>query len=245
MKQKNKNSAEFLAGCRDGIPIGLGYLAVAFSLGIAARNAGLSAVEGFFASLFCVASAGEYVGFSMIAASASFAETAIATLVANARYLLMSTALSQKMSPTLPVYHRMGVGFGVTDEIFGISIGRPGELCPYYNYGAMTTAIPPWAIGTVLGILAGNILPESVVSAFSVALYGMFLAVIIPAAKKDKVIAGLIIASFALSFAASEIPGVCDISEGTRTIILTVLISAFAALVFPKNFVSEEENENE
>ncbi len=244
MKVKTKNGAEFLAGCRDGIPIGLGYLAVSFSLGIAAKNAGLSAIEGFFASLFCVASAGEYVGFAMIAASASFLETAFATLVTNARYLLMGTALSQRMSPSLPLYHRMGVGFGVTDEIFGISVSREGELNPFYNYGAMMTSIPPWAVGTLLGILAGNLLPESAVSAFSVALYGMFLAVIIPAAKKDKIIGGLIIASFILSFAVSEIPVICDISEGTRTIILTVLISAFAAAVFPKNFeVEEEENE--
>ena len=244
MKVKTKNSREFLSGCRDGIPIGLGYLAVSFSLGIAAKNAGLSAIEGFFASLFCVASAGEYVGFAMIAASASFLETAFATLVTNARYLLMGTALSQRMSPTLPLYHRLGVGFGITDEIFGISVSREGELNPYYNYGAMTTSIPPWAVGTLLGILAGNLLPESAVSAFSVALYGMFLAVIIPAAKKDKVIRGLIIASFILSFAASRTPFICEISEGTRTIILTVIISAFAALVFPKNFdVEEEENE--
>ncbi|MBQ7118704.1 MAG: AzlC family ABC transporter permease [Oscillospiraceae bacterium] len=243
-KQKSKNISVFLAGCRDGIPIGFGYLAVSFSLGIAAKNAGLTALEGFFASLFCVASAGEYVGFTMIAASASFFETAIATLVTNARYLLMGCALSQKMSPTLPLYHRMGVGFGVTDEIFGISVSRSGELNPYYNYGAMATSIPPWAIGTLLGILAGNLLPESVVSAFSVALYGMFIAVIIPAAKKDKVIAGLIIASFALSFAASELPVVSSLSEGTRTIILTVLISSFAAIVFPKDFeVKEGENE--
>lgn len=243
-KQKSKNISEYLAGCRDGIPIGLGYLAVSFSLGIAAKNAGLSAIEGFFASLFCVASAGEYVGFAMIAASASFLETAIATLVTNARYLLMGCALSQKMSPTLPLYHRLGVGFGVTDEIFGISVSRKGELCPFYNYGAMTTSIPPWAIGTLLGILAGNLLPESIVSAFSVALYGMFLAVIIPAAKKDKVIAGLIAASFTLSFAASVLPIVSSLSEGTRTIILTVAISSFAAIVFPKDFeVKEEENE--
>lgn len=228
-----KRSA-FKAGVINGIPIGLGYLAVSFSLGIAAKSAGLSPVQGFAVSLFCMASAGEYVGFLSIAASAAYIEIAIATFVANARYMLMSTAMSQRMNQDLPLRHRLLMAFGITDELFGIAIGRPGYLNPYYSYGAFLVSSIPWAAGTSLGIIAGNVLPLRLVSAFSVALYGMFLAIIIPPAKKDKIIAGLVILCFAASFAASCIPVLKDLTDGTRTIFLTVIISAAAAVLFPK-----------
>ena len=123
-------SHPFREGLRDGFPIGLGYFAVAFSIGISARAAGLDAFQAFMASLLNIASAGEYVGFALIAAHASFLEIAIGTLVTNARYLLMSTALSQRFNPKTSTLHRVGVGFGVTDEIFGITIARPGDVVP-------------------------------------------------------------------------------------------------------------------
>ena len=230
-----ENKSAFINGMKDGIPIGLGYFAVAFSLGVAARNAGLSPFQGFLVSLLCNASAGEYVGITMIAAGVTYLEIAIGTLVANARYLLMSCALSQRMSPGMPLHHRLLMAFHVTDELFGIAIARPGYLNPYYSYGAVLTAAPPWAIGTALGVIAGNLLSANLVSAFSVALYGMFLAVIIPPARKDKIIAGLIVICFAISYIAANIPALSGISEGTRTIILTILISSAAAILFPKN----------
>ncbi len=220
-------------GIRDGLPIALGYLVVSFTLGIAARNAGLTPWQGFLASFFNNASAGEYAGFTMIAAGAAYWEIALVTLIANARYLLMSCVLSQRFSPEAPWYHRFFVGFDVTDEIFGISVARSGTLNPYYNYGAMLVALPGWSVGTVLGIMAGNVLPPSAVSALSVALYGMFLAVIIPPARKDRVVAVLVLLSFAASFAAVHLPGLADISGGTRTILLTVLLSGLAAAFFP------------
>ena len=113
---------------------------------------------------------------------------ALAIFIANARYLLMSFALSQRFSPKTSIFHRLIMAFDITDEVFAISIARPGFLNPYYTYGAMTTTMPLWAIGTALGVIAGNMLPLRLVSAFSVALYGMFLAVIIPPARKDKII---------------------------------------------------------
>ena len=170
----------FYEGMRDGVPIALGYFAVSFSLGIAARNAGLTPIQGFFASLFNNASAGEYAAFSLIAAGATYLEVAIITLIANARYLLMSCALAQKFAPDTPFFHRLIIGYDVTDELFGITIARPGYLNPFYTYGAIALAAPAWAMGTALGIIAGNLLPVRVVSALSVALYGMFLAIIIP-----------------------------------------------------------------
>ncbi len=229
---------EFKEGMRDGIPIGLGYLAVSFSLGVAAKSAGLTAFQGFIASLLNNASAGEYAGFTVIAANASYLEMILMTLIANARYLLMSCALSQKFAPDTPLRHRLLVGYDVTDEIFGITIARPGILNPYYTYGAIVIAAPCWAGGTALGVIAGNLLPLRVVSALSVALFGMFLAVIIPPARKNRVVAAFVLISFLASFAAANLPYISLLSGGTRTIILTIVISAAAAALFP---IREEE----
>ena len=223
----------FVEGLRDGLPIGLGYFAVAFSLGIVARNAGLTPIQGFIASFFNVASAGEYALFTSIQASASFLEIAIITLVVNARYLLMSCALAQRFDPSTPMIHRFLVGFGVTDEIFGISIARPGCINPIYNYGALLVAVPLWSIGTSLGIIAGNFLPARVVSALSVALYGMFLAIIVPPAKKNLTIAIAVCVSFLCSYLCGIIPYVKNLSSGTRTIILTVVIASIVAIIKP------------
>ena len=228
----------FCDGMRDGFPIALGYFAVSFSLGIAARGAGFTPMQGFLASLLNNASAGEYAAFTLIAAQASYLEVAIITLIANARYLLMSCALAQRFAPGTPFWHRLVIGYDVTDELFGITIARPGSLNPYYTYGAILLAAPAWAIGTALGIIAGNLLPLRAVSALSVALYGMFLAIIIPPARKSKIVAALVAISFALSFACNYLPRISSMSEGTRTILLTVLISGAAAILFP---VKQEE----
>lgn len=235
-----KNKTAFFEGFRDGIPIGLGYFAVSFSLGILARNAGLNAIQGFFASFFCLASAGEYALFTSIQSAVTFLEIAIITLVVNARYLLMSCSLSQKFSSNTGLVHRLLVGFGVTDEIFGISFGRPGLLNPFYNYGAIAVAASLWSFGTSLGIIAGNFLPVRFVSALSVALYGMFLAIIIPPARKNLTIALAIIVSFVASYISSMLPLVRELSGGTRTIILTVIIAAVCALVKPLPVDAEE-----
>lgn len=239
MESSTKFSRRVLyEGMRDGFPIALGYFAVSFSLGIAARNAGLTPMQGFWASLLNNASAGEYAAFTLIAARVTYWEVAVITLIANARYLLMSCALAQRFAPETPFFHRLLIGYDVTDELFGITIARPGPLNPYYTYGAILLAAPAWAIGTALGILAGNALPLRIVSALSVALYGMFLAIIIPPARKNRIVAALVLLSFALSFACNYLPGVSALSDGTRTIILTVVISAAAAVLFP---VKQEE----
>jgi predicted branched-subunit amino acid permease len=231
----------FCEGMRDGVPIALGYFAVSFSLGIAARNAGLTPIQGFVASLFNNASAGEYAAFSLIAAGATYVEVAIITLIANARYLLMSCALAQRFAPRTPFFHRLIIGYDVTDdELFGITIARPGYLNPFYTYGAIALAAPAWAMGTALGIVAGNLLPLRAVSALSVALYGMFLAIIIPPARKNRVVAVLVALSFALSFICNYLPGIASLSDGTRTILLTVLISCGAAVLFPVPTQAEE-----
>ena len=150
------------------------------------------------------------------------------------------THLAQKFSPSTPFFHRLIIAYDVTDELFGITIARPGILNPYYTYGAILLAAPAWAGGTACGIIAGNALPLRAVSALSVALYGMFLAIIIPPARKSKIVAALVAISFALSFACNYLPGISSLSEGTRTILLTVIISGAAAILFPVKQGAEE-----
>lgn len=238
---KEKSNREIFAnGFKDGLPIGLGYFAVAFSLGIAARTAGLDFFQSALVSLLCNASAGEYAGFTTIAACATYIEIAIITLIANARYMLMSCALSQKIDPKMSFFHRFFIAFDITDELFAINIARPGYLNPVYAYGAMLIAMPMWSLGTAFGNLAGNLLPVSLVSAFSVALYGMFLAVIIPPSRKSKVLAGLILICFGASWMAANMPYISALSDGTRTIILTVLLSSVAAVIFPQPTTEKE-----
>ena len=234
------NRQWYARGLKAGVPIGLGYLAVAFTLGIAAKNAGLTAFQATLTSFLINASAGEFVGFTLIGAGASYLEVAIMELVANARYLLMSFSLSQKLSPKTGIGHRMLIGWYVTDEVFGVSISAPGYLNPFYTYGAISLACPGWAIGTCLGVIVGNILPASLVSALSVGLYGMFIAIFVPPSKTSKVIGGLVLVSMALSFAFNRIPVFNGVSSGVKTIILTVAISAAAALLFPIREVKKD-----
>ena len=201
---RETNRTEFIQGLRDGLPIGLGYFAVAFTLGIAARRAGLTAFQAGLASFLTNASAGEAAGFTVIAEGGSYLTMAIMILVANARYLLMSTALTQKLRPETGLLNRMIIGFDVTESS-----------------------------GTYLGVMMGNLLPANLVSALSVGLYGMFIAIIIPPARKNRVIAVLVVLSMALSFACSRLPGISALSGGTRIILLTVVIAAAAALIRP------------
>ena len=223
----------FRRGVRDGMPIALGYFAVAFSLGIVAKKAGLDPVQGFISSMLNHASAGEYAEFTVIMANAPYVEMAFVILITNIRYLLMSCALSQRFAPDTPGIHRFLVGFGITDEIFGISIGRPGVVNPYYNYGAMAIALPGWSFGTAIGIVAGNVLPASIVSALSVALYGMFIAIIIPASKKNRIVGGVVAVSFLVSFAVSKISLFDQMSDSMKISLLTVVIAGAAAFLFP------------
>ena len=223
----SKNKEIFFLGIRDGIPIALGYFAVSFSLGIMATKSGLSPFQGLIASFLNNASAGEYAGFSMIAVSSTYIEIAVITLIANARYLLMSIAMSQRIRKDTPLHHIFIIAHMLTDEVFAVSIARPGDINPYYTFGVMLVASPAWSFGTFFGAIAGNILPV------------MFIAIIVPAAKSDKIILTLVIISFSLSYIFSF--KFFHISEGIKTILLTVIISALGAIFFPlKNGVADE-----
>lgn len=221
-------------GLKDGLPIGLGYFAVSFSLGIIAKGGGVTPLQCFVISFINHASAGEYAVFTCIRDNATYLELALMVFVANIRYVLMSCALSQRVNPEEGMLKRFIYGFTITDEIFAVEIAREGYLKIAYTLSAFLLAAIMWSTGTMTGCIAGSILPSRVVSALSVALYGMFLAIIIPPAKKDKIILVLIIISFVMSFLFARLPVISNISSGTRIVILTVLISSLAAVICPK-----------
>lgn len=225
--------AIFKKGLKDGIPIFLGYLAVAFTFGIKAKAAGITAFEAALLSATNLTSAGQFAALDVIVSSASYFEMAFTQLIINLRYCLMSSALSQKLSSKMPFWHRFIMSFGVTDEIFGVSIGVSGKLSPFYSYGLMAAAIPGWTLGTYLGVISGTMLPANILSALGVALYGMFIAVFVPAAKKSRVVTGVVIVSMLLSLAFAKLPVLSQVSSGFRIIILTVLIAGAAAILFP------------
>ena len=219
----------FKKGLRDGFPVCMGYFAVSFALGIAARNVGLSAIQAFFMSLGMVASAGEFAALTLIGAGAGILEMIVTSLVVNLRYFLMSCSLTQKLDPKTPFWQKMILAFFVTDENFGLSSVVEGYLCPFYSYAIAAISVSGWCAGTVLGVVIGNILPDSIVTALSVALYGMFLAIIIPPAKKDRFIGILVAVSMAASGIFAAAPYLKEISSGFRIIILTLVLSGIAA----------------
>lgn len=227
------NKDKFLEGLKDGLPIGLGYLTVSFGIGISCHNVGMNALQGFLLSFLNNASAGEYGGITVIAEDAGMITIILMMCIINARYLLMSCVLSQHLPFDTPLGWRLLIGFDVTDELFGIAIAQPGKLSVWYYLGAMCAALPMWSIGTVIGILVGDILPVWAMHGCSVMLFGMFIAIFIPEGKKNKVVLGCILISFLLSYLATNIAPIANLSEGMRVLILTIVISSVAAILFP------------
>ena len=224
---------QFRQGLADGVPIGLGYLAVSFTFGIMEAGMGLNTPEAVLMSFTNLTSAGQFAALSLIQAGAPLMEMAATQLVINLRYCLMSCALSQKLAPDTPFFHRLLVSYGVTDEIFGVSVCRQGSLSPFYNYGLMAAAVPGWTLGTLLGALSGSLLPARLLSALNVALYGMFLAVVIPPSRGNAVLAGVVLISMALSALFAWLPVLNELSSGFTIILLTILIAGGAAWLFP------------
>lgn len=220
-------------GAKDGIAIGIGYFAVSFTFGIMAKNAGLSPAQAVIMSITNLTSAGQFAALKLIGTSSTFVEMAVTQLVLNLRYCLMSCAISQKLDGKTAFLHRFFVAHGVTDEIFGVSVCKKGKLSPLYNYGVMSAAVPGWTLGTLCGVLSGSLLPERMVSALGIALYAMFVAVMIPPAKNNKLLSGVILFSMLLSLLCVKISAFSHISAGCKIIGLTVFVAGFAAVLFP------------
>ncbi len=232
------NSREFRDGLRDGIPICLGYLAVSFAFGIQAMKAGIGVLDATLISLTNVTSAGQFAGLGVIASSGTYGEMAGVQLIINLRYALMSASISQKLSG-VGIPKRLLMAHGMTDEIFGISAARK-KLTPYYTYGAMLVSISGWVFGTFLGAFSGQILPERLINALGVALYGMFIAIVVPVAKEDKKILSAVVLACVLSAVFACTPFLKEISAGLRIIIVTLLVAGGAAAVFPMKPDTEE-----
>ncbi len=228
----------FKKGIKDGIPIGLGYLAVSFTFGMMSVSSGLSIWQAVLISLTNLTSAGQFAGLDIIVAGGSYWEMALTQLVINLRYCLMSFSLSQKLRRDEPWAHRYLVAFGITDEIFGVSASQEGKVSAFYNYGAMCMAIPGWTLGTLLGAISGSLLPDFIMSALGVAIYGMFLAVIIPPAKKNKAVLLVVVAAMAVSTLFAVVPGLNKVSSGFVIIITTLVTAGGAAYLCP---VKEDE----
>ena len=228
----------FKKGIKDGIPIGLGYLAVSFTFGMMSVSSGLSIWQAVLISLTNLTSAGQFAGLDIIVAGGSYWEMALTQLVINLRYCLMSFSLSQKMRRDEPWAHGYLVAFGITDEIFGVSASQEGKVSAFYNYGAMCMAIPGWTLGTLLGAISGSLLPDFIMSALGVAIYGMFLAVIIPPAKKNKAVLLVVVAAMAVSTLFAVVPGLNKVSSGFVIIITTLVTAGGAAYLCP---VKEDE----
>ena len=239
MSSKAKN--EFLEGCQDAIPICLGYIAVSFAFGIEASKIGMTTFQAALTSLLNVTSAGQFSALDVIARNGSFIELAILQFIINLRYMLMSTALSQKLSSKVGTLQRLGISYGVTDEIFALSFFRKGSLNPLYSYGLIITSVFGWVFGTVLGAFSGQILPERLISCLGLAIYGMFIAIIIPDTRTNRTILGIVVSAMVLSSVFTYVPMLAShISSGFRIIIITVVVAAFAAFISP---VQEEKEE--
>lgn len=225
--------ADWRRGMRDGMPICLGYIAVSFTFGLAARASGLAPLQALAMSVTNLTSAGQFVALGIIAAGGPYLELAAAQLIINLRYCLMSCALAQKLPAGTRFAHRFFMAYGVTDEIFGVGVACEGPLSPWYMYGAISVAMPGWALGTLIGVVCGSVLPARMLSALGVALYGMFLAIILPPARKNRVLAGLVALSMLASLAASKAPLLSQLSGGGRIILLTLILGGLAAWLFP------------
>lgn len=220
-------------GIRKGIPIALGYLSVSFTFGVKAVNGGIPAWAVVLISLTNLTSAGQFAGTTLIIAGSSFVEIALTTFVINIRYMLMSLALSQKLQKGTSRRQCCLFGFGITDEVFAMASGEAGKISASYMYGLIALPIVGWTAGTALGALASELMPSSLASAMELGLYAMFLAIIIPPAKKSLAVAFVIALATGISCALYYIPVFSCISSGFQVIIATVLAAAFGAVLYP------------
>lgn len=237
MKKPNK---EFRAGLKDGIPIALGYFAVSFSLGIAMVAAGISAVDGTVMSLTNLTSAGEFAGVRIIAAGGTIIEMVLTQFIINLRYSLMSLALTQKLEEKMSLWKKLIIAFGNTDEIFAVAMNHQKSLTLSYMVGLQSLPVVGWTLGTFLGAVASNLMPEKLSIAMNVMLYGMFIAIVVPAAKKARPV--LIVACIAVAFSSIFyfVPGLKEISDGLSIIICTILAAGIGAVLFPVKETGEK-----
>lgn len=234
----SSKSSAYIHGLKKGVPIALGYLPVSFSFGFMAVNGGIPIWLTVLISMTNLTSSGQLAGTNLIIHGGTLLEISLNTFIINLRYFLMSLSLSQKIEKKTSILHRLCFSFGITDEIFAIAISEPKKISSSFMYGLITAPYFGWASGTLLGAFASNILPISIKGAMGIALYAMFIAIIIPPAKKSNPVLFVIILSIAIVCIIRYIPVFSFISYGFTIIIATVISSALGTFIFPV-----EENE--
>lgn len=241
MQYKNRGQG-FRQGLIDGVPIALGYISVSFGFGILCVKGGFDALTAVMISLTNVTSAGQLAGLGIMVALGSLMEIIVTEFVINMRYALMSISLTQKLDDSFTTPRRMICAFAMTDEIFAVASSREGKIGAKYFYGLMLLPVVGWVAGTALGALAGGLLPARVTDAMGIALYGMFLAIILPPSTKSRAVAICVAIAAALSILLNLLPLFSFLSSGFTIVICVVIASAVAALCFPLK--DSEQNDN-
>ncbi|NCB91230.1 MAG: branched-chain amino acid ABC transporter permease [Clostridia bacterium] len=234
---------EFTTGVRDGIPICLGYFSVSVAFGMTAVLAGMPMWAAVLISLTNLTSAGQFAGANLLIAGGGMAQLAFTTLIINIRYFLMALSVSQKVERRMTMKQRLAISFGITDEIFAVSMQHEGELSAAYMAGLIFTPIIGWTGGTLMGAVATSVMPEALSSALGIALYGMFIAIVIPPAREQRSVLFTVVFAVLASLAFSYLPGLKELGSGWVIIIITIIVSAAAAWLFPRE-VQEEETDD-
>lgn len=238
---KNIKENTFLKGIIDGLPICMGYFSVAFAFGIFAVAHGLTSLEALLISMTNVTSAGQLAAVPIIVSGGTLFELAASQLIINLRYALMSVTLSQKLDGSVSLIDRFLIAFVNTDEVFAVAASKK-SVGKSYMFGLILTPYLGWSAGTIVGAVAGNILPALLISALGIAIYGMFIAIVVPPAKENRHVLFCVIIAIALSCAFRFIPLLSKVHSGFVVIICAVAASALAALLFP---IGETEKEGE
>ena len=229
----------FKEGAKDGIPIALGYFSVSFTFGMMAVNSGMAPIHAVLISLFNLTSAGQFAGLNIILAGSSLIEMALTQLVINMRYGLMSLSLSQKLDSSVTTWQRMMIAYGNTDEIFAVASSKTGTLGQVYMYGLISLPVVGWVAGTLCGAVASTLMPEFIRTALGVALYGMFVAIVVPVAKKENTVRTVVFLSLILSSVFYYVPVLNMVSDGFVIIICTLVAAGLGAVLFPLEEVEE------
>lgn len=224
---------KFKYGCRDGVPIMLGYLTVSFTFGVSCVAKGFVWWMPLLCSLTNFTGTGQFAGMDLIAAAGSVAELVATMLVINARYALMGISLSQKLESKTTVWQRLLIAFGLTDENYAVSMRQPRDVSFEYFTGVSLVSFSGWVAGTLLGALAGNVLPQSLLSAFGIALYAMFIAIVIPPCRTSKAVFTVVLTAIALSCLFYYVPGLNKLSSGWSIIICGIASALVGAVFFP------------
>ena len=227
------NIQEFKQGIKDGIPICLGYFSVSMAFGLTTVLSGMPLWSAVAISLSNLTSAGQFAGVNILLAQGTMIELIVTTLIINIRYFLMSLSVSQKIKPSVKMKQRLAIAYGITDEIFAVSMQHKGDLTGSYMFGLILTPVIGWTGGTLFGAAASSFLPDALTNAMGIALYGMFIAIIIGPAREEKSVMFTVILAIVASLAFAYLPGLRNLSGGWSIIIITLLVSGIAAWLFP------------